>query len=221
MCQFLVPLFKQIDHDKTIETITMIINNESLNETIKNHLIIKVLNKSRIKKQYNLFIQNCGFERPRVREMYKKQEEMRGKKKENIQDEHDNENEDEEDNIYTFEVENNIIKRFIEMIPLTIDDFRIRFTSKHIVMSGFSRIVNKPDKILKQPMELSVSMDNGEFQSVDAVEDACVCFRIKDFKVCNFIKLKIESDDNNWCGNWDKNEKTNDIFRFLLTLFVI
>lgn len=162
----LAVLFRNMDAD--VQYICLRINwVKSAPMTTQFKLMIEIRTKSEIVKKYQTSYAPIAAVSPTVVEEYKRAG----------------------DEVRHLVVDQMIPKNFLDMVPLTTEDFKIETKNGKITLTAYTRQVLRDKEYLKQPMLVSISLGLDELTelNVDQSVHNTLNFRLRDFK--NFMNL--------------------------------
>lgn len=136
----------------------------------------------------------------------------------------------ETDTTYHFTIATSIWKSFLDMVPVSTEDFSIDHKGNKILFGAFTKQVVKDRDILRQPMLLSILMPVDEIpDSYFKLNQSSLFFRLKDFR--NFVTLctcmrtqsgdDVVVDSDPHVNVYFKEHGNPIIFEFALTLFAL
>lgn len=136
----------------------------------------------------------------------------------------------ETESTYQFEIATSIWKSFLDMVPVSTEDFSIDHKGNKILFGAFTKQVVKDRDILRQPMLLSVLMPVDELPDSNfKLNQSSLYFRLKDFR--NFVTLctcmrtqagdDIVVDSDPRVSVYFKELGNPIVFEFAMTLFAL
>lgn len=217
-------LFKDCADDAESWKIFLIAGNEISQMIYSNRLFVEFETKAGLKKKYSVsyrpsmfgcdskisFIYLKTLENQRLSD----EQEERGVLED---DGFDLLEEEEDERVHRIAINTLILKRFIQVFPQQIEDFRleIRPKEKSLVLIGYNRqnIIGRGDSVVNKPMNLSIQIQLNqiaynnvrEYKEDRDIKDIQVSFRLRNFKM--FIQListgftGFNSDDDNTKSN--------------------
>ena len=100
----------------------------------------------------------------------------------------------ERDRVNYIMIEQIIPKQFLDMIPASTEDFKIEIKNEKILLSGYTKQIQKDREYLKQQMSVTIALTleellNTNLTAEDISDQArkCINFRLRDFR--NFMNL--------------------------------
>lgn len=91
-------------------------------------------------------------------------------------------------------IEQIIPKQFLDMIPASTEDFKIEIKNEKILLSGYTKQIQKDREYLKQQMSVTIALTIEDLLNTNLTAEAnsdqarkCINFRLRDFR--NFMNL--------------------------------
>lgn len=91
-------------------------------------------------------------------------------------------------------IEQIITKQFLDMVPASTEDFKIEIKNEKILLSGYTKQIQKDREYLKQQMSVTIALTLEELLNTNLTAEAnndqgrkCINFRLRDFR--NFMNL--------------------------------
>ncbi|CUM53537.1 unnamed protein product [Debaryomyces tyrocola] len=101
---------------------------------------------------------------------------------------------DERNRVNYIMIEQIIPKQFLDMIPASTEDFKIEIKNEKILLSGYTKQIQKDREYLKQQMSVTIALTLEELLNTNLTAEAnidqarkCINFRLRDFR--NFMNL--------------------------------
>lgn len=98
-------------------------------------------------------------------------------------------------------IDNNLLKDFLDMVPLQTEEFRVEIRNGKILFSGFTNLIMKNNQYLKQPMSITISVNLNDLPDLDIEdENQFINFKLKFFKIfinlINLVNKKVDYGEN-------------------------
>lgn len=139
-------------------------------------LNIEVLTKRLVLKKYQVAYQPVEYQKTAIANFYKLAD------------------------VHFFKTEHAVLKLFLDMAPVSTEDFSIAVKPHKVTFGAFTKQILKDRELLKQPMLITILIATDELADTNMEDvEAAVSFRLKDFRtfvnlVANIRELPDESD---------------------------